>query len=53
MVYALIAAAPADLQRGIKAYLERQGFEITEEGWVHGSGHIDFIADDEGEFNSA
>ena len=36
-------------ERGIKTYLERQGFEIMEEGWAHGSDRIDFIADDEGE----
>jgi len=40
-------------ERGIKTYLERQGFEIMEEGWAHGSDLIDFIADDEGELNSA
>ena len=27
-------------ERGIKAYLERQGFEIIEEGWAHGSDRI-------------
>ena len=36
-------------ERGIKTYLERQGFEIMEEDWAHGSDRIDFIADDEGE----
>lgn len=33
--------------RGIRAYLERRGFEILEEGWAHGGDVADFIARDE------
>ena len=33
--------------RGIRAYLERQEFEIIEEGWAHGRNHVDFVARDD------
>ena len=33
--------------KGIKSYLERRGFEILEENWVHGGDAIDFIANEE------
>lgn len=36
-------------KKGIRVYLERRGFEILEEGWVHGGDVADFIAEDEGE----
>ena len=36
-------------KKGIRACLERRGFEILEEGWAHGGDIADFIARDEGD----
>ena len=36
-------------REAIRAYLEHRGIEVLEEGWVHGSDGIDFIAMDDEE----